>query len=211
MKTVLIIIWASAFISHGAQAQTFEEWFRQKRTQRKYLIQQIAALKTYLEYLKEGYDVAKKGLNIIGDIKGMNFSDHSNYFQSLKNVNLSLKNFGKIGDIIAYPKQIMIDFARLRKEQTFTPEETQYIEQVYHNLMVECEWSIAHLKQVLSDETLEMKDDGRMTAIDLAYEDMKDKYTFTRSFINSVRILSMQRSREQFQVQASEKLNQNPY
>jgi hypothetical protein len=209
MKIALAIL-TLTFFCQDAKAQTFDEWFRQKKTQRKYLLQQIIALKAYLGYLKDGYDIAKKGLKTIGDIKGMNFSDHSTYFKSLRNVNASIKTSGKIADIIGYRNQIMVEFESLRNDVTLSPQETEYIGQVYNNLMAECEWSVDLLKQVITDKTLVMKDDERLATIDLAYEDMKDRYTFTRYFINSTRILMMQRSRDQFQIEASKKLNQNP-
>ena len=49
-------------------AQTWAEWFRQKATQKKYLLQQIAALHVYSGYLSKGYSIAKDGLNTIKSI-----------------------------------------------------------------------------------------------------------------------------------------------
>jgi 3-phenylpropionate/cinnamic acid dioxygenase small subunit len=43
-------------------AQTFDEWFKQKETQIKYLVEQIGALKAYGEVVKRGYDIAHNGL-----------------------------------------------------------------------------------------------------------------------------------------------------
>jgi len=95
MNKGLRIIFLTAIImcvlAGQLSAQNWQEWFRQKKTQRKYLVQQIAALKVYLEYLKEGYAVAKKGLNLVGDIKDGNFNSHAEYFGSLKLVNPSVQ------------------------------------------------------------------------------------------------------------------------
>ena len=178
---------------------------------RKYLIQQIAALKVYLGYLKEGYDIAKKGLNIVGDIKDRNFKDHSTYFESLKLVNTSVRNSAKVSLIVAYQNQIVNEFRKLRQnsDNQLTPDEIKYIEDVYDNLMNECESSLTVLTQVISDRTLEMKDDERLAAIDVVYEDMKDKYAFTKSFMNSTSMLILQRSKEQFEIEAASKLNLN--
>ena len=50
-------------------AQTWAEWFQQKQTQKKYLIEQIAALQVYLGYAKKGYDIASKGIHLLqGDV-----------------------------------------------------------------------------------------------------------------------------------------------
>ena len=198
-------------MSQHVEAQTFQEWFRQKSTQRKYLIQQIAALKVYLGYLKDGYDIAKKGLNIVGDIKDRNFKDHSTYFESLKLVNASVRNSAKVSLIVAYQNQIVNEFRKLRRnsDNQLTPEEMRYIEDVYDNLISEYELSLAVLTQVISDRTLEMKDDERLAAIDAVYEDMKDKYAFTKSFMNSTSMLIMQRAKEQFEIEGASKLNLN--
>ena len=50
-------------------AQGLSEWFNQKATQKKYLLQQIAALQVYIGYLQKGYSIAKTGLTTIGNIK----------------------------------------------------------------------------------------------------------------------------------------------
>ena len=62
--TLLLIL----FISFGQllQAQTFAEWFQQKKTQKKYLVKKIAALQVYIEFAEKGYKIAKEGLNTIG-------------------------------------------------------------------------------------------------------------------------------------------------
>ena len=54
--TLLILFVLAGGLS---QAQTFNEWFRQKATQKKYLIQQIAALQVYLDYVQKGYAIAQ--------------------------------------------------------------------------------------------------------------------------------------------------------
>jgi len=73
MKPGIIYVTIIILLS-GAQvnAQTWNEWFRQKKTQKKYLVQQIAALKVYLKYLKQGYRIVDKGLSLVGDIKDGN-------------------------------------------------------------------------------------------------------------------------------------------
>lgn len=194
-----------------AEAQTWDEWFRQKKTQKKYLIQQIAALKVYLKYLKEGYDVAKKGLNIIGDIKDGNFQDHSTYFESLRLVNPALRDSPKVSLIIAYQMRIINEFRRLqndcREEGSLTHEELQYIEVVYKNLLRQCEDSILDLNTMIKNHASQLKDDERIERIDLIYEDMKDKYAFTKGFCNSTRMLMTQRKSELKEIEGWRKLN----
>jgi hypothetical protein len=198
---------------NAAEAQTWNEWFRQKKTQKKYLVQQIVALKVYLKYLKEGYDISKKGLKMVGDIKDGNFHDHSTYFQSLTLVNPSVKKSPKISLVISYQAKIIDDFRMLNDEcrtnENLSNKEVEYVSAVYKKLLQRCEGSIAELNSIITDNTSQMKDEERMCRIDGIYDDMKDKYAFTRSFCNSTRMLMMERDKERMEVEGSEKLNVN--
>ena len=44
----LLIMFLLGMLATTTQAQTFAEWFKQKKTQKKYLVQQIAALQVYI-------------------------------------------------------------------------------------------------------------------------------------------------------------------
>ncbi|ULT42931.1 conjugal transfer protein TraI [Niabella defluvii] len=66
MKKILLFLLLVVSAGSNLQAQTFAEWFQQKKTQKKYLLQQIAALQVYIGYAKKGYNIAKDGLNTIG-------------------------------------------------------------------------------------------------------------------------------------------------
>ena len=68
------------FLAAGTvEAQTFSEWFRQKKTQKKYLLQQIAALQVYIGYAQKGYRIAKEGLTTIGGFTKGEFDLHSDF------------------------------------------------------------------------------------------------------------------------------------
>lgn len=207
-RYILVVMFALA--AGAANAQTFDEWFRQKKTQKKYLLQQIAALKVYLDYLKKGYKIVDKGLTIVGDIKQGKFDLDMEYLESLKNVNSAVSGSAKVASIIAYQQRIMAEFRRLKelsgKSDFFTNEEKRYVEQVYSNMLRESEMSLDELDRVLSNSDFEMKDDERVKRVDALYLDMKDKYAFTKSFSNSTQVLIAQRSKEHHEVLSSEQL-----
>ncbi len=211
MKKLLVITFGLCLCMSCANAQTWNEWFRQKKTQKKYLIQQIAALKVYLKYLKEGYDVAKKGLGMIGDIKDGNFNDHATYFESLSLVNPSIKQSRKIALIAQMQQQIMREFNELDEDchesEYLTANELQYVRDVYSNMLAKCEDSIEELNVIISDHSSQLKDDERIERIDLIYENMNDKRDFVQSFSNSTRMIMAQRVREKNEVVTQEKLN----
>jgi len=211
MKKVWITLIAIIITTVATNAQTWDEWFRQKKTQKKYLVQQIAALKVYLKFLKEGYDVAKQGLDIVGDIKDGNFNDHSTYFSSLKLVNGNVPDISKIHAIVAYQNAIMKEFGSLVNEcnadQSLSQNEKSYVKSVYGNLLSECERAISELTTITTDDEAQMTDDERIERLNLIYADMKDKYSFCRSFCNATRMLMMQRTHEQSGIRAEAFLN----
>ena len=132
-KIILTVLVGICF--HAANAQTWDEWFRQKKTQKKYLIQQIAALQVYLKYVKEGYDIAKKGLNVIGDIKQGKFDLDNSYLESLRSVNSSISGSAKVTSVIAYHKLLIRQLHKLNDESKgfslLTQGERAYISSLY--------------------------------------------------------------------------------
>lgn len=209
MTKVVLILGFVMYVQHG-HAQTFDEWFRQKKTQKKYLLQQIAALKVYLDYLKKGYKIVDKGLTIVGDIKQGKFDLDIEYLESLKNVNSAVSGSAKVAAILAYQRKIMIEFRRLKdstNESDFlSDDEKHYVQEVYANMLSESELSLDELDRVLSGSEFEMKDDERVKRIDGIYVDMKDKFEFTKSFSNSTDLLIAQRSKDAQEILIQEKL-----
>src|SRR3954462_11965140 len=105
MKTPLLSI---LLLSLGStlSAQTFSEWFRQNKTQKKYLLEQIAALEVYAGYLQKGYAIAKDGLNTINSIRHGDFELHDNHFQSFRKINPTIRNLGELTEIKSLQEQI---------------------------------------------------------------------------------------------------------
>lgn len=206
---MLIVI--GSVLTFGAEAQTLKEWFKQKKTQKEYLIKQIAALKVYLNYLKEGYDIAQKGLNMVGEIKGRNFSDHENHFGSLRIAKDNLGNASKIDLILGRQVAIMNEFRELknvcRNNENLSEEEIHYVDLVYSNLLMECDKVMVALQTVVTDNAYQMTDDERIERIDAIYDDMNRKYVFTRTFCSSTKTLIMQRGVEKREIESARKLN----
>ena len=192
-------------------AQTFAEWFRQKATQKKYLIQQIAALQVYIGYVSKGYSIAKKGLNTIQDIKHGDFDLHKNYFSSLACVNPTIKRYTRVADIISLEINIVRQTASVirycKESNQLTLSELTYLRNVFDQLLSDCSKSLDKLFDVITDGSLMMKDDERIKAIDKIYDDMVDKQVFCRSFGNTTKGLCVQRMNEQNEILFSKKLN----
>lgn len=207
MTTIAFII-LSINISFS---QTWKEWFNQKKTQKEYLVKQIAALKMYANYLKEGYDIAEKGLKIVGEIKGRNFSDHEDHLGSLRIVKDDLGNASSINLILGRQVTIMNEFRALRNvcrnNEDLTEEEIRYVDLVYSNLLTECDRVMVALQTVVTDDSYQMTDDERIERIDGIYHDMNGKYAFSRTFCSSTKSLIMQRGVEKREIESAWKLN----
>ena len=106
MKKFLLIMMMS-ISGFLVKAQTFNEWFKQKKTQIQYLVDQIGALRVYSQSLQKGYEITNSGLEFIHGVKKGDFDLHQLYFTSLKKVNPQVKSYSKIEDIILLQKEIL--------------------------------------------------------------------------------------------------------
>ncbi len=201
-KCVLVLV----FIGIGllTRAQTFAEWFSQKSTQKKYLIQQIAMLQVYIGYLQKGYNIAKNGLTTIGNIKNGHLNLDKDFFASLCNINPKVKQYVKVVDIIMLNKEIVQLSERTKKyanNNTFlSPGEISYLNNVFEKLMDGCGNLTDQLITIIASDKLEMSDDERIKQIDLIYVEMNERYMFAGSFESDIKILCQQRKKEQSDV-----------
>jgi len=190
--TIILIITVS-----GVNAQNWKEWTQQKKTQIKYLVNQIAALQIYATYVEKGYAITKNGLTAIHNIKKGDFSLHDEYFTSLKNVNPKIKLYWKVADIIALQVKIIQGYHQqknaLRQSRQLTPDEISYCNRVFINLLDGCTNIIDQLILLVIDGSLQMKDDERIKRIDALHAEMKDKYVFAQHFTNEANELAIQR------------------
>lgn len=196
LKAVIVGLLLSVLCIQQSFAQTFAEWFSQKKTQIKYLNEQITALLQYGSYVRQGYQISQIGLgNIGGWIKG-EFDLHSAYYNSLKNVNPQIKGSTKADSAISYAKQIPARFDHLYGLNEMDADSRDYIDQVKATVLDECNKDISELQTVTTDDKAQMTDDERLKRIDAIYSRMKDKYAFTLYFCSQIRLLLLQSDQE---------------
>lgn len=208
MKLFIVI---ALLISNAMYAQSWQEWTQQKKTQIKYLLQQIAANKVYLEFAQKGYTIANKGLNTIRNIKDGDFNLHLEFFGSLQTVNPKIRNYSKVADIIVIQFRI-IKLAKNSLHRTgemnqFTQQDINYCRMVFDNLLEDCLKNMDELFLIITNGELTMKDDERLSRINALYIDMQSKVGFCTSFSNEMDVLSVQRMGEQMEVKRSKDIN----
>jgi len=212
MKKACIVVIALVLMVYPAKAQdapNFNEWFKQKKTQIKYLVQQIAALQVYLGYLKKGYEIVDNGLTTIGNIKDGSFNQDQTYLNSLRTVSPVVRNAPEVQNILVYQQYIVKAFKGLQHfaagNEYFTAQEREYINVVHLNMLRECQDSVDELNLILTAGETEMTDDDRLQRLGRVHEEMLDKYSYTRAFISSTQVLAFQRAKEDQEITTSEK------
>lgn len=178
------------------QAQTFAEFFNQKKTQRKYLIEQIAALKIYTGYLKKGYDVVSTGLSTVKEFSNGEFSLHNSFISSLKTVSPVIRNNVKVVQIISMQLEITKSFRNISKGG-LSINTANYVESVRANILEECNNDLGELLLIITSGKVEMEDDERLQRLDKIYESMLNKLAFVQSFSNQVNLVNQQRNNQQ--------------
>jgi hypothetical protein len=179
-------------LSYG---QTFAEWFRQKSTQKRYLLQQIAALQVYGGYLEEGYRVAGSGLETIRGFSHGEFALHSAFRASLKTVNPAILHDPKAGAVLQLQLAISKAFSAADRV-SLPPYGAAYVAAVKAQVIAECVQDLEELRWVLSSGRLAMRDGERTERLNRVYLAMRDKAAFTQSFYNRVALLAGQRAAE---------------
>jgi hypothetical protein len=174
---------------------TFQANAQRKRS--KYLIEQIAAWQLYLGYVRKGYNIARDGLTLIGDIKNGELDLHKDYFNSLKNVNPAIKKEAKVAATMATQLAILQEYKRawksFKSSGSFSSGELDYFSRVYSNLVSETLDNINELLMITSDSQLQMKDNERQKNIDHLYTATRDQYSFLVSFDRRATLLMAQR------------------
>jgi hypothetical protein len=185
----------------SGHAQTWAEWFDQKKSQIEHLVDQIGALEVYAGSLEKGYDIAHSGLTAIHNIKKGDFSLHSDYFSSLTQVSSPIKTYWKIADILETEIRIVRACASegqlLKTGRLFSDEEIHYCSSVFSSVLEGCGDLTSQLIDLITDGKLQMKDDERLGRIDEVHAAMNDREKFILSFSQGIKTLALQRAKEE--------------
>ncbi|WP_051691704.1 hypothetical protein [Pedobacter borealis] len=191
---VLLLVAAAA---PKCRAQTFAEWFKQKKTQQKYLLEQIAALQVYIGYAKKGYELVGLGIEAVRDITNGEFNLHNAFVSGLKKVNPAIRADVRIAEIMALQVDILAGFNKLKGIEGLRPDQLVYISSVAGLVIAECYQELEELLLVITSGKLEMEDEERLARLDGIYQRMLDKSAFSRHFSTEMGLLLRQQHLEQ--------------
>jgi hypothetical protein len=189
-----------------ACSQIAQEWLDQKNTQLKYLAQQSAANKVYIEYVQKGYKIAKEGLATIGSIKDGHLKIDADFFRSLKEVNTKIFNDPSLvalyGNYHRFHQTIRGSLKVIQNNDMLTADESSLLQKTLSRLTERIILSKLELEQLLTDYELEMTDNARLERIDRVKDNVSELNEHARHITSEVEKLVLQRKREQTEVKA---------
>jgi hypothetical protein len=180
----------------NANAQTFAEWFKQKSTQKKYLLQQIAALQVYGGYLKKGYQIAGHGLgSITGDL-GLQNALHTGYYRKLEITSSSVIENPQVREILTWQDDMLNRLNRLDMISGLSTAEKNYLIRVRNAVIKDSNDQISQLQNVLTSGKLNMNDSERLELIATIHQAMQENFRFASAFTEQIKIYALQRRQE---------------
>jgi cob(I)alamin adenosyltransferase len=199
MKKILITF-LLIYGGSAANAQGIGEWFNQKNTQKKYLLEQIAALKAYTAVLNKGYNVVKDGSNLISDIRKGELNLHSSHFDSLKKVNPRIRYYGSADKILSLQAQMATARntmqSQAKKSGQFTGQELENLKRICTGLSESSAKDLEELELVISDGRLQLSDDQRIARIEKLYAATKEQQVYQNRLNSNLLSLAAVRSQE---------------
>jgi len=193
-------------ISNGGSAQGLSNIFNQKAADLKSMGKQIVLLQLYIGWIEKGYNIARSGLTLIGEIKQGELNLHSVFFSSLSSVNPAIRRYSKVAAIIEYELSAIRELGKIPAIKNLTTREMAYLLTVKENLLQECLKILDKLTDVISDNTYQMSDDERIKQIDRMYYDMGDKWFLAKQFTQEARMISVQRQGDMANIKTLENL-----
>ncbi|HTK21282.1 MAG TPA: hypothetical protein VL442_17305 [Mucilaginibacter sp.] len=163
-------------------------------------IEKLTQLKGILSDMKTGYQIYQQGYGSISQLSKGNFDLHSVYLNSLLSINPTVKNYGRVAEIITQQVSLISEYKSAYKQfqqsGTFSVSELNYMSNVYTQLVNQSLQNLDDLTNVLTAGKLRMSDDERMRAIDRIYASSSDKLQFLRHFNRQGVLLNIQRSKD---------------
>lgn len=200
-RYVLFMAVVMVLLSFGrCRAQSFSEWFKQKKTQKKYLLAQIAGLQAYSEAVEKGYAIASEGLSAITALKEGDFLQHAVYFSNQGLVSSRLKNYAKVTamadleDRAAQLRRFMMEAKGL--DTLLNSQELTGLRQINKAASAEAGKDLEELALLVTDGKLKMSTGERISHIDALYVEVKKKCSDTLILARNLQLLISSRKKQ---------------
>lgn len=131
---------------------------------------------------------------------------YANYYEELWKVKSAITYYRQVRDIIDKQLRLVDEYKRayalFRQDKHFTTGEIDYMEKVYAGILDESLKNLDQLYLVINAFATQMSDAKRLELIDVAANNMEENLTDLRQFNNQNIGLSLQRSKDQHEINA---------
>lgn len=153
-----------------------------------------------LQQLTEASATTTNVINNFKEVKKI-YEQGKEYYEALKKVSNLVKDARKVQQIVLMVGEIsemyVNNFDKMMNDPNFSPQELTAIAFGYGQLLSESTVLLKDLKQIISDDGLEMNDKERLDIIDNVYREVKDYHSLVRYYTNKNISVSFLRAKKQ--------------
>ena len=129
---------------------------------------------------------------------------YADYYEELRKVKNAIAYYQKVKDIIQLQASLVSEYrqglALFKQDTHFSPDEIDYMDKVYSGILEESLKNLDQLYLVTSSFTTQMSDAKRLELIDRAGDGIEHNLTDLRQFNNRTIRLSLQRAKDQSEI-----------
>ncbi len=155
-------------------------------------------------------EMSKLKLKEIGDWANHQKELYAKYFDELSSVKNAISTYQAVKDIINNQRFIVGEYSRAialaKKDRNFTPQEIEFMEQVYSGIIGESLKNLNQLSLVITRLQTQMTDGKRLLVIHTVADNIETNLSDLREFNRQNIMVSLQRSKEKNDVDVIRKL-----
>jgi len=161
--------------------------------------EQLAAMRSTLQELVQGYGQLKDGFTQIREIVKDNFNLHKGYLDALWVLSPMVRGDPRITTIITTAARIMTGYRNggaLASSPVFSAQEQSYFSGTFSILLTHCNQDLEELAMVATDNALRMSDEERLQALGRIDTRMRGELGFLEEFNNTLALEVARRQKE---------------
>lgn len=130
---------------------------------------------------------------------------YDDYFKELWKVKTALVYYQRVKDIVQRQVQLINEYkgawALFKQDKNFTPEELDYMFNIYTGMMDQSLKGIDQLSLVLNAFATQMSDAKRLEIINTVADNIEQQFVDMKEFNNQQKLLSLQRASEKNEIE----------
>lgn len=135
---------------------------------------------------------------------------YAKYFDELWKVKAALSYYQRVKDIIAKQLQLVNEYkaawALFKQDENFTPDELDYMQEVFNGIMDESVKNLDALSLVINAFATQMSDAKRLEIINEVDSQLDENLGDLREFNNQNKMISLQRASEKGEIETVKRL-----